>query len=317
VPDADDTDTTRWPTHVTLTEVGPRDGFQVERTPIPTDTKLAVIRGLVSAGLTDVQVASFVHPGRVPQMADAEALCAALFPAPAGVTFTGLVLNRRGVERALATALPVLDVSIACTDEQSRRNAGLSLEAARAEATHMITDAHAAGRQVRFSLQVAFGHHAPGDVPLATVAALAAEFAAQGVSSVALADSTGLADPRAIARAITAVRAVIGQVPLVLHLHDTRGTGLANVVEALRHGVTHFDTSVGGMGGCPFIDGATGNIATEDTAWLLHRLGVTTGIDLDAVSAVARELERLLGRRLDGKLHALPPMGAAAVPVTT
>jgi hydroxymethylglutaryl-CoA lyase len=299
------------PSHqVTLVEVGLRDGLQAEPTVIPTATKHDLVGALVAAGLRDIQIASFVHPARVPQMADAEALCAALHPAPPGVTFSGLVLNVRGVERALHTALTCLDVSIAPDEAQSQANAGLSVTAARGQAREMITLAHAAGRTVRAGLQVVFGHRAPGDVPLDRVIEIATELAALGVESVSLADSTGMADPRTVARTVRAVGQAIAPTPIVLHLHDTRGMGLANVVAGLDAGVTVFDTSMGGMGGCPFIPGATGNIATEDTAHLLQAMGVPTGIDVTAVSRLARQMESLLGHRLDGKLHHLPEPSA-------
>ncbi|MCU0647202.1 MAG: hydroxymethylglutaryl-CoA lyase [Gemmatimonadaceae bacterium] len=299
------------PSHVTLVEVGPRDGFQVERTFIPTDLKLEIIRGLVAAGLRHVQIASFVHPTRVPQMADAEAICQALLrDQPTDVTYSGLVLNTRGVERALATGLRVLDVSIAPDEGQSASNAGMSVADARVQAREMIARAKTAGCTVHAGLQVVFGYREPGDVPLERVIEMARELADHGADTVSLADSTGMGDPRTVEHTVAAVRDAIGTVPLVLHLHDTRGMGLANVVAGLRQGVARFDTSLGGMGGCPFIAGATGNIPTDDTAHMLARMGIHTGIDVAAVGALARQLEAFLGKRFDGKLHALP--GTAA-----
>ena len=297
--------TPEWPTHVTLVEVGPRDGFQVEKTFIPTALKLEIIHGLVAAGLTQVQVASFVHPTRVPQMADAEALCAALLPAPPGVEYSALVLNAKGVERALAAGISSLDVSIAADEGQSQSNAGMSLQESRTQSYEMIQLATAAGCTVRAGLQVVFGYRAPGDVPLDRVVAMCAEFASRGVGSISLADSTGMADPLAIERTIVAVREATGELPLVLHLHDTRGMGLANVLAGLRNGVTRFDTSLGGMGGCPFVEGATGNIPTDDTAHMLEQMDVHTGVDFLAVARLAQRMATFLGRRLEGKLQAL------------
>ena len=295
-----------WPSQVTLVEVGPRDGFQVEKTFIPTTLKLEIIRGLVAAGLRQIQVASFVHPKRVPQMADAEDICAALLPAPAGVQYSALVLNAKGVERALTAGITSLDVSMAPDEGQSQTNTGMSVAEAWAQSRDMLREAIAAGCCVRAGLQVVFGYRAPGDVPLARVTQLAGEFVALGAESIALADSTGMADPLAIECTVHAVREVIGEVPIVLHLHDTRGMGLANVVAGLRQGVTRFDTSLGGMGGCPFIVGATGNIPTDDTAYMLAQMGIETGVDHRAVSRLARRMETFLNRRFDGKLHALP-----------
>ena len=298
-------DASEWPTHVTLVEVGPRDGFQVEKTFIPTALKLEIIHGLVAAGLTHVQVASFVHATRVPQMADAEAICAALLPSPPGVHYSALVLNAKGLDRALATGIGFVDISIAADDSQSVSNTGMSIGEAAAHARDMIQRATAARCRVRAGLQVVFGYRAPGDVPLSRVVAMAREFVDAGVGCISLADSTGMADPLTVERTVAAVRAAIGEVPLVLHLHDTRGMGLANVVAGLRAGVTSFDASLGGMGGCPFIEGATGNIATDDTANMLALMGIQTGVDTRAVSRLARRMEVFLGRRFDGKLHAL------------
>jgi hydroxymethylglutaryl-CoA lyase len=296
-----------YPGEVLLIDVGPRDGFQVERTFIPTALKLGIIGGLVQAGLRHVQIASFVHPGRVPQMADAEQLCEALLPSqPTGVTYSGLVLNVKGVERALATGLRVLDVSIAPDERQSQSNAGMSVADARVQARAMIARAKQAGCTVHAGLQVVFGYHTAGDVPLTIVRAMARELADAGADTISLADSTGMGDPRTVEDTVHAVRDVIGGLPMVLHLHDTRGMGLANVVAGLRAGVDRFDTSLGGMGGCPFIAGATGNIPTEDTAHMLARMGVRTGIDVLAVGALARQLEDFLQKRFDGKLHRLP-----------
>jgi hydroxymethylglutaryl-CoA lyase len=306
-----------WPTAVTLVEVGPRDGFQGERTFIPTALKLEVIHGLVEAGLTHVQVASFVHPTRVPQMADAEAICDALLPVPGGVVYSGLVLNVRGVERALAAGLRCLDVSIAADEGQSQSNAGMSLADARAQARAMMSLATRAGSVVRAGLQVVFGYRRPGDVPLARVVEMAAELASAGAESVSLADSTGMADPVTIARTVAAVRDAIGATPIVLHLHDTRGMGMANVVAGLREGVTRFDTSLGGMGGCPFIAGATGNVPTDDVAHMLGLMGIRTGVDHQAVSRLARRLEQFLDRRFDGKMHALPEPAETPAPEPT
>jgi len=303
---------TEWPTHVTLIEVGPRDGFQAEPTIIPTARKLEIIRGLVSAGLTQLQVASFVHPQRVPQMADAEAICEAILPAPAGAEYSGLVLNMRGVERAIAAGLTCIDVSVSPDDAQSQANTGMTLAEARAQAHDMIRTAIAAGCTVRAGVQVVFGYRAPGDVKLPDVLALVEELVAHGAGSISLADSTGMADPRTVERTVSAVRDVVGRLPIVLHLHDTRGMGLANVVAGLRQGVTRFDTSLGGMGGCPFIPGATGNIPTDDTAHMLEQMGIQTGVDHRAVSVLAAGLSQELGRRFDGKMHRLRTAPAAA-----
>ena len=174
-----------------------------------------------------------------------------------------------------------------------------------AQAEAMVRKAHQHGMQAQLGLQTVFGYAAPGDTPMDRVLDLAKRFADLGLESFSLADSTGMANPAMVEARVGAVQDVLGGVPLVLHLHDTRGLGLANVAAALRCGVTRFDTSLGGLGGCPFIPGATGNIATEDTVYLLESLGIETGIDRAAVAAVTRDLAAFLGRDLSGKLYRL------------
>ena len=292
------------PDRVALCDVGPRDGFQFEEQFIPTDDKIATITVLADAGLPRIQAVSFVHPKWVPQMKDAEAVCARL-PAREGVTYTGLVLNEKGLERALATDLTHVDLSIATHDRHSQDNANMTVAKAVEQAEAMVETAHAHGLQAQMGFQTVFGYQAPGDTPLETVVNLAARFAAMGVESISLADSTGMANPRMIQRRVKAVQDAIGDTPLVLHLHDTRGLGLANVYAALEAGVTRFDTSLAGMGGCPFIDGATGNIATEDTVYLLDQLGIETGVDLRAVAQASQRIEQLLGKTFPGTMHRL------------
>ena len=294
----------RLPSNVTLCEVGPRDGFQFEEKPIPTDLKVEIIEALVEAGLKRIQVTSFVHPEWVPQMRDAEDVCRRL-PPRADVAFSGLVLNQKGLERARDAGLEHVDLSIATNERHSLDNANMTVEAAIKQAEAMIESVRAAGMQVQMGLQTVFGYAAPGDTPLERIVELAERFAKLGIESLSLADSTGMANPVMIERRLQAVQQVTADVPLVLHLHDTRGLGLANVVQALQCGVTRFDTSLGGMGGCPFIPGATGNIATEDTAYLFGEMGIETGIDTGKVAACSRRMEAFLGKALPGKLHRL------------
>lgn len=293
-----------FPDRVELCEVGPRDGFQFEETFIPTDRKVEVITALADAGVPRIQVTSFVHPKWVPQMKDAEAVCEQL-PDRDDVTFAGLVLNRKGLERALATGLSQIDVSIATHDDHSRDNANMTVAEAVAQADDMVQEARKHGVQVQMGFQTVFGYQERGDTPLERVVDLARHFADAAVESISLADSTGLAHPRMIEQRVRAVQDVIGEVPLVLHLHDTRGLGLANVYAALQCGVERFDTSLAGMGGCPFIEGATGNISTEDTVYLLDGLEIETGVDRVAVAQISRRVEGWLGKTFPGKLHRL------------
>ena len=292
------------PERVLLCEVGPRDGFQYEDKLIPTDLKVEIIRGLAEAGLPRIQVASFVHPEWVPQMADAEDVVGALPDVP-GVRYSGLALNRRGVERAYDAGLGAVDVSIATWDEHSLDNANMTVEAAANQALEMIDLAVDFGMEAQIGLQTVFGFRRPGDTPIERIVKMLERFVSREVESVSLADTTGMAHPRMIAERVQAVRDAIGDVPLVLHLHDTRGLGMANVYEALRQGVDRFDTSIAGMGGCPFITGAAGNIATEDTAHLLDSLGIETGVNIGKVAACSRRITDFLGKSFPGKLYRL------------
>ena len=290
------------PERVELCEVGPRDGFQYEDTIIPTDLKVETIRCLAKAGLPRIQVTSFVHPKWVPQMADAEEVVSRL-PQAGGVIFSGLALNLRGVERAHESGLKAVDISIATWDEHSLDNANMTVDAALAQAIGMVELAMSYGMEAQIGFQTVFGFRSPGDTPVKRVVEMVRRFASLGVESISLADTTGMANPRAIAERVRAVQDVSGGIPIVLHLHDTRGLGLANVYEALRCGVTRFDTALAAMGGCPFIAGAAGNIATEDTAYLLEQLGIETGVDVAAVAACSRRITAFLGKKFPGKLY--------------
>ncbi|MFB6248408.1 MAG: hydroxymethylglutaryl-CoA lyase [Salinibacter sp.] len=292
------------PSRVALCDVGPRDGFQFEEQFIPTDLKVEIITALADAGVPRIQVTSFVHPERVPQMRDAEAVCEQL-PDREEVTYAGLVLNQKGLERAHAAGLSQVDLSIATQDAHSRDNTNRSVDEAIAEAETMVRSAHAHGMEAQMGFQTVFGYEAPGDTPLDRIVDLSRHFADMGVQSISLADSTGLAHPRMIKGRIRAVQAAVGDTPLVLHLHDTRGLGLANVYAALQCGVGRFDASLAGMGGCPFIEGATGNIATEDAVYLLDQLGIETGVDRAAVARASLRVESVLDKEFPGKGHRL------------
>jgi hydroxymethylglutaryl-CoA lyase len=290
-----------YPDQVTLIEVGPRDGFQFESKIIPTSLKVEIISGLVAAGLKQIQVTSFVHPQRVPQMADAESLLRAL-PAWENVDLSGLVLNRQGLERAHRAGLRQVEISISASDTHSRKNTGMPLDEAFQRGQEMVALARKYGMYVRAGIQCAFGCVYDGVIPLQRVVDMARVFIVQGADALALADTTGMADPPAIRRMVTAVHRAAGETPLILHLHDTRGLGLVNLMAALECGVTRFDTALAGMGGCPFVAGAAGNIATEDTVYLLDRLQVKTGISIKEVAACSIKLENFYGKTFAGKM---------------
>lgn len=293
------------PQAVELIEVGPRDGLQRETKILSVDEKVQLVEDLLSAGLRRIQVTSFVHPKVVPQMADAEEVCARL-PAHPQARYSGLALNLRGVQRAHAAGLREVDISVSASDAHSRRNANRSLQEALQEFDDMFALAREHAMHVRGGIQCAFGYQTPGDVAPQTVLDLAKHYMALGVDELALADSSGLANPRQMTALLQAVQGLADDTPIILHLHDTRGMGLANVLAALQCGVALFDTAVGGLGGCPFIDGATGNIASEDTAHMLKQMGIETGIDLPRLAALARRLQKRLGKeQLPGKLYTL------------
>jgi hydroxymethylglutaryl-CoA lyase len=300
---------------VVLEEQGLRDGLQSERDVVPTEVKLELLDGLLGAGLRRLQVCSFVHPARVPQMADAEALCAALATrARSGVIFSGLVLNDKGVERAIEAGLSHVAASISASDTHSRKNTGMSLQQARESYVAMVRRAKGAGLSVRGGIQCAFGCRDEGPIAVDTIIALAERHLELGVDEIALADSTGMGDPGLVSEIAGRVLEKAGGRPVFLHLHDTEGLALANAFAALEIGVRHFDVGFGGTGGCPFIAGASGNVATEDLARMLHALGATTGVDVAKVSAVSAKLERRLDRRLPGRIHRLIDAGRLQVP---
>lgn len=296
------------PDKVLIEDESLRDGLQIEQRQLTVEEKLHFIRAMVACGVRRIQVGSFVHPKWVPQMANTDALMARLAPAP-GVTYTALVLNGRGLDRAIAAGMTHLSMSISASELHSRKNTNKSLAEARAGIVPMIERALGAGIAVRAGIQSALGCGYGGEVPLERVCEIAAGYSALGVGEINIADTAGLGDPRSVAETVAAVRAAIDPgVALSLHLHDTRGLGLANMVAGLQAGVGIFDAALAGLGGCPFIPGAAGNIATEDAAHALSALGVETGIDWQALCAMALELEAMLGRRLPGRMaHVVKP----------
>ena len=293
------------PDKVTLIEVGPRDGFQFEKQFIPTDLKVEIISNLVDAGLKQIQVTSFVHPAKVPQMADAEELVRRL-PEIADVIYSGLVLNTRGVARAQRAGLTHVEVSISASDTHSRKNTGMSFDRAVAQIEEMIGLARKADLNIRAGIQCAFGCAYEGEISHARVLNIARNYVSYGVDAIALSDTTGMADPVRVTKLIELLLPEIGEIPIILHFHDTRGLGLANVLAALQCGITHFDTALAGMGGCPFVPGAAGNIATEDTAHLMASMGILTGIDISRIIPCSLHLEERLNKKFPGKIHRLP-----------
>ncbi len=289
---------------VIIEEQGLRDGIQNLSQQISTRDKLAIIQELVEAGVRRVQVASFVHPRLVPQMADAEAICEAL-PEIDEVVFSGLVLNKKGVERGIAAGLKHLACSISASDTHSQKNARKTLKEAKAGFQEMVGLAQAAGVRTRGGIQCAFGCRYEGKIASEHVLDMVQHHLDAGVDELALADSTGMANPQQMEELMAQVLELATSVPVFLHLHNTESKGLANLYAALRVGVRHFDTAFAGLGGCPFIAGATGNIATEDTVHMLHQMGYETGIDIQKMSLISKNMEERLGYALPSRIYQL------------
>jgi hydroxymethylglutaryl-CoA lyase len=292
------------PQKVTLIEVGPRDGFQFESTFIPTELKAQIIKNLVDAGISHIQVTSFVHPEKVPQMADAEKLVK-LLPEKNNVIYSGLVLNMKGVERAAAAGISHLEVSISASDTHGIKNAGMTSSQALSQAKDMIRLAKGFHQTIRAGVQCSFGCNFEGEVEAEKVIRIIEDYLEHGVDIICLSDTTGMATPLQLEYLLGKIVPRAKNIPVMLHLHDTRGLGLVNVLTALSNGVTFFDTSFGGMGGCPFVRGASGNIATEDTVYLMETLGIETGIDKTRVAECSIKIEKFLNKRFSGKFHHL------------
>jgi len=283
---------------VEIIEVGPRDGLQNEDAVLDVRTKVELIRRVVAAGTRRVEVASFVHPDRVPQMADAEEVLAELGPSPDGVSYIGLVLNRRGLDRALTTGVDEVNFVVGASEGFNRANAGVAPEETMRDIEAMLPEAKEAVRRTSVTISVAFGCPYDGEVPLEAVVALGGRATAAGADEVALGDTIGVAVPAQVESTIDAVRAVAREPSLRCHFHDTRNTAAANAVTAYQAGVHVLDASVGGAGGCPFAPNATGNVATEDLLYLFERMGIATGINHEATIETGRWLGAQLGKRL-------------------
>ncbi len=290
-----------FPARIELVEVGPRDGFQAEAKIIPTQDKINFIQALIGAGLKKIQVTSFVSQSKVPQLADAEEILAAL-PRTPETCFSALTLNAQGVRRALQSRADQVEVSLSASREHGLRNTGMSLEKARSEALEMVKLCQENNTPVRASIQCAFGCVCEGFIPEQRVLDLALELARAGVETLVLADTTGLGSPVSVASLLCRLQILAPDISIGLHLHDTRGLGLVNMYCALEYGVRSFDTSIGGMGGCPFVTNASGNVSSEDAAYLCQRLGVQTGIELQGLLDLTQKLEGYLGHGLPAKI---------------
>ena len=293
---------------ITIVEVGPRDGLQNEAAVLDPAIRAVFVQKLEAAGARRLEAVSFVHPRLVPQMAGAEEVMAALPPAPDRRRI-GLALNLKGYERAVAAGVDEVNLSIAATDGFGLKNQGMD-RAAQAAMVEAVLDARAAaggGPDLSVTLSCCWGCPFDGEVSPAQVADIAGRLDAAGVAEIGLADTIGAGDPWGVTRLVEAVRAAAPRAQLRLHFHDTRNTGLANAYAGVEAGVDVLDASVGGIGGCPFAPGATGNIATEDLVHMLHRAGFETGYDLDALIAAGRWIGEKLGKPVPSALGRAGP----------
>jgi hydroxymethylglutaryl-CoA lyase len=294
---------------VELLEVGPRDGLQMERVSLSTAQKIELVERLLATGLRRLEVASFVNPKKVPQMADAEILLAGL-ARPAGVHFTGLVLNRRGFDRAVAAGCNEIGMVVIASEQFSRRNQGMGIEDSIAAWMTIARAARDAGVRAQITISAAFGCPFEGEVPLARVLDIARQVADAEPYEICFADTIGVAVPTQVTQLLARVRDLLPGVRLRCHFHNTRNTGIANAYAAVEAGVDTLDASVGGIGGCPFAPAATGNIASEDLLYLLERGGIATDVSLPAMIDAAAWLQEQLGRPVPGmvmKAGLFPP----------
>lgn len=295
------------PEKVEFVEVGPRDGLQNEAKLVTTKDKLELISRAIDAGARRIEVASFVNPKRVPQMADAEEVCAQL-PDRDDVTYIGLVMNERGAERALASGrIDQLGAVCVATHEFAIANQGQTSDGSVEAAKAIISLAKSNGTSAQVTIAASFGCPFEGEVAEDRIIAMAQALAEAGPVEIALADTIGVADPAHVARLVAAVRAVIAPLPVRVHFHNTRGTGLANVWAAVSEGASTVDASIGGLGGCPFAPGAVGNVASEDVVYMLERSGISTGMDLERLIATSKWLSGIMDK-------SLPAMVSRALP---
>jgi hydroxymethylglutaryl-CoA lyase len=296
---------------VEIVEVAPRDGLQSEDVILNARDKIELIVRSVGAGIRRIEVCSFVNPARVPQMADAEEVLHGL-PARDDVTYIGLVLNRRGFDRAVAAGMHEINVVAVTTDTFALRNQGATSDETVAVFEEIAPLALDAGIRPTLTISTAFGCPYEGEVPVARVTEIVRRGAAAGASEIALADTIGVAVPTDVTQRLSAAREVLGGASLRAHFHNTRNTGIANAYAAVEAGVDALDASLGGIGGCPFAPNATGNIPTEDLAYMLDRMGVDTGLDLEQLSAIVPWIEDKLAKRVPGLLSKAGPFPAPA-----
>jgi len=288
------------PSRISLREVGPRDGLQNED-PVPAAAKVALIDQLATTGVSRIEAVSFVRAEAIPQMADADEVWAAVSKDPA-IRYSALAPNLRGARRALDAGFTEVEAVVSASDTHNRKNVNRSTAQSLDEIAVMIDEAHQRGATLQVVVATAWGCPYEGDVPVERVLAVAGRAVADGADAISFGDTTGMATPSRVQELVGSFRLRHPEVPLNLHFHNTRGTGLANVLAALELGVDDFDASVGGLGGCPYAPGASGNIATEELVYMVEDMGVATGVDLAAMIEAAAAAERIVGRELPSQV---------------
>jgi hydroxymethylglutaryl-CoA lyase len=286
---------------VSVYEVGPRDGLQNEAVTVPLEGKLALIEALVEAGLRRIEAGSFVSPRWIPQLADSDELLR-LLPHHADVTYSSLVPNQKGLERALAAGAREVAVFLSASETHSQKNINRSIDQALADYREVVKNALARGVAVRGYVSVVFGCPYEGAVSLEKVREITGQLLEFGVYQVSLGDTVGLGTPAQVESVLTALLGSFPAPTLAVHFHDTRGTALANALVALDLGIETFDASVGGLGGCPYAPGASGNLATEDLVYMLHGMGIKTGVDLPKLVSAGELAQKLVKRELSGRV---------------
>ena len=288
------------PSRISLREVGPRDGLQNED-PVPASAKIALIDQLATTGVSRIEAVSFVKAEAIPQMADADEVWAAVTKDPA-IRYSALAPNLRGARRALDAGFTEVEAVVSASDTHNRKNVNRGTAQSLDEIAVMIDEAHQRGATLQVVVATAWGCPYEGDVPVERVLAVAGRAVADGADAISFGDTTGMATPRRVRDLVGSFRSRHPDVPLNLHFHNTRGTGLANVLAALELGVDDFDASVGGLGGCPYAPGASGNIATEELVYMVEDMGVGTGVDLAAMIEAAAAAERIVGHELPSQV---------------
>ena len=301
------------PSRISLREVGPRDGLQNEA-PVSTAAKIELVDALSLTGVERIEAVSFVLPRAIPQMADADEVWASISHAPS-VVYSALVPNLRGAMRALDAGCRMIEVVVSASDTHNRANVNRSTAESLDEIAQVISLAHEQNAVCHVTVATAWGCPYEGDVPVSRVVSVASRALADGADGLSFGDTTGMATPTRVTELVGSMRMAAADAPLNLHFHNTRGTALANVLAALELGVADFDASVGGLGGCPYAPGASGNLATEELVYMVEDMGVATGIDLDALIDVAAQAERIVGRELPSQvLRAGPRTRQSAYP---